>query len=199
MKVVLTKSVKIPLNVAYLNGTIIDVETTHFDASKGELLTVGFLSKEGILVFQRFNSTEDGFKKAVIKEIGNLVRPLYAFNKKMEENFLPIEIDRDLQVQHEAAFGALLSEGLLDHYNLLSDPCFNDEIPQFWDAWIATKNPLFLSKIVRHNCCCLTKEYYIKQKRVDEIQANKIQMLPCSAQLEKRFIQPQLGISKRGE
>jgi hypothetical protein len=29
-----------------LKGTIIDFETTHWDAEKGELLTAGFLSEE---------------------------------------------------------------------------------------------------------------------------------------------------------
>jgi hypothetical protein len=193
------KTIRIPLNLTNLDGTIIDVETTHFDATKGELLTAGFLAKNGITIIQRMNSTEVDFRKIVNNGIGDFMKPLYAFNKDMEERFLPVKIDNDLQSQQEAAFGALLNEGLLDHYGLLSDPCFNDDIPQFWEAWLITKNPIFVSKIVRHNCCCLAKEYYIKQKRMDRLETNKIQKLPSSAQLEMRFIRPQLGISKKVE
>lgn len=36
-----------------LDGTIIDFETTHWDVKKGELITAGFLSQEGVLIFQR--------------------------------------------------------------------------------------------------------------------------------------------------
>ena len=109
---------------------------------------------------------------------------------------MSIKVDNELQqIEREAAFGALLNEGLLEYYNALSDPCFNEEIPQFWNAWISTRNLLFISKIVRHNCCCLAKEYYLKQKRMDKLEPRKIQLLSCSAQLEKNFIRQQLGLN----
>jgi hypothetical protein len=34
-----------------LDGTIIDFETTHYDVTKGELITAGFLVKSGVLIF----------------------------------------------------------------------------------------------------------------------------------------------------
>jgi len=176
-----------------LEGTIIDFETTNWDVKTGELITAGFLSEEGIVILQRLELTEDEFKKRVIEEIEPKKRPWYAFHKKFEEEFLPIAIDIELQHETESAYGALLKEGLLIHYNLLCDPLFNEEIPRFWDAWKSTKDMLFVSKIVRHNCCCLAKEYYLKLKRIDKLDVGEIKPFPCSAPIEKEFIRNQLG------
>lgn len=177
-----------------LEGTIIDFETTGLDVTTGELITAGFLSEEGIVILQRLELTEDEFKKRVIEEIEPKKRPWYAFNKEFEEKFLPITIDIELQhLERESAFGALVKEGLLSHYNLLCDPLFNEEISSFWDAWKSTKDMLFVSKIVRHNCCCLAKEYYLKLKRMDKLDVGEIKPFPCSAPIEKKFIRNQLG------
>lgn len=178
-----------------LDGTIIDFETTHWDAKKGELITVGFLSQGGILILQRLEMPEDEFKKRAIEEIQTKKKPWYAFNKEFEEKFLPILIHNELQQrERESAFGALLEEGLLDHYSLLSDPLFNEEMKRFWDAWKSTNDMVFVSKIVRHNYCCLAKEYYLKLKRVDKLGVSEINRFPSSAQIEKRFIRRQLGL-----
>jgi hypothetical protein len=177
-----------------LEGTIIDFETTHWDVKKGELITAGFLSKQGIVTLQRLELTENEFKKRVIEEIQTKRRPWYAFNKEFEEKFLPIVTDKELQQnERESAFGALLEEGLLDHYGLLCDPLFNEEIHRFWNAWKSTKDMILVSKIVRHNYCCLAKEYYLKIKRIDKLGVNEIKPLPSSAQIEKRYIRKQLG------
>ena len=137
----------------------------------------------------------ESFKKAVSKELKLSKKPWYAFKKDVEERFLSVEIENELQLGTEAAFGSLLRGGLFSHYNELCDPCFGEEIPPFWDAWKSTKKLLFVSKIVRHNCCCLAKEYYLKQKWKDRIGPKKIERLLCSAQLEKKLIRKQLGVS----
>lgn len=176
-----------------LEGTIIDFETTHWDVEKGELITVGFLSKEEIVILQRLELTENEFKKMAIEEIQTKKRPWFAFNKEFEEKFLPITMDKELQQnEREAAFGALVDEGLLDHYGLLCDPLFNEEIPRFWNAWKSIKDMVFVSKIVRHNYCCLAKEYYLEQKRIDKLDVNQIKPFPSSAQIEKRYLRNQL-------
>src|SRR3990170_7959958 len=137
-----------------LEGTIIDFETTHWDVEKGELITVGFLSKEEIVILQRLELTENEFKKMAIEEIQTKKRPWFAFNKEFEEKFLPITMDKELQQnEREAAFGALVDEGLLNHYGLLCDPLFNEEVCRFWAAWKSTHDIVFVSKIVRHNYC----------------------------------------------
>ncbi len=121
-------------------GTIIDFETTHWDAEKGELLTAGFLSRDEIVILQRFEQAENTFKRSVIEEVQTKTRPWFAFNKKFEEAFVPMNIDIELQrIEREAAFRALLDEGLLNHYDLLCDPLFNGEIPRFWNLWKSTK------------------------------------------------------------
>jgi hypothetical protein len=178
-----------------LEGTIIDFETTHWDVEKGELITAGFLSKEGIVILQRLELAENEFKKMAIEEIQTKRRPWFAFNKEFEEKFLPIAIDKELQQnKREAAFGALVDEGLLDHYGLLCDPLFNEEIHRFWNAWKSTKDMVFISKIIRHNYCCLAKEYYLKQKRMDKLDVSQIKPLPSSAQIEKNYIRKQLEL-----
>ena len=187
------RKVKLSHGKLILDGAIIDFETTHWDVKRGELITAGFLSKEEIVILQRLELTENEFKKRVIEEIQTKKRPWYAFNKEFEEAFLPILIDNELQHEHESAFGALLEEGLLDNYNLLCDPLFNDEIGRLWSAWKSTKDMLFASKIVRHNYCCLAKEYYLKLKRIDRLDVNKIELFPSSAQIEKTHIRNQLG------
>lgn len=175
-----------------LKGTIIDFETTHWDVTKGELLTAGFLSENGVMILQRFESSEDMFKRRVIDEIQTKERPWFAFNKEFEEAFLPLSIDKELQQnEREAAFGALLGEGLLNHYDLLCDPLFNEEIHRFWNLWKSTKDMILLSKIIRHNYCCLAKEYYLKLKRIDKLDVAKINLLPSSAQIEKKYVRKQ--------
>jgi len=189
---------KIQINLRIvLDGTIIDFETTHWDINLGELITAGFLSDKGIVIYQRINSTEEEFKKILTSEIRNRKRPWCAFNKGFEEKFLQISIDNDLQ-QHEreSAFGALLNENLLDHYSALDDPCFNDEIKSFWEAYRATKDLVFLSKIIRHNYCCLVKEYYLNLRREKGFDPSEITPFPSSAKIEKKFIRKQLGIFK---
>lgn len=179
-----------------LEGTILDFETTHWDVKKGELITAGFLSNDGVVVLQRLGLTEDEFKKRVIEEIQTKRRPWYAFNKEFEEKFLPIMTDQELQKhERESAFGALLDEGLLDHYGLLCDPLFSEEVCRFWDAWKSTQDMVFVSKIVRHNYCCLAKEYYLKLKRVDKVEPTEIKPFLSSAAIEKKYLWPPLSIN----
>lgn len=75
------KIIKIPLKISNLGGTIIDIETTHLDPNKGELITAGFFSSEGITILQRLESSEANFKKAVAKEIKTAKKPWYGFKK----------------------------------------------------------------------------------------------------------------------
>jgi len=189
------KKIKIEWNIP-MKGSIIDVESTHYDATKGELITAGFLSKNGFTILQRVKSSEADFKTYVVDEMEAFERPFYAFKKDCEEGFCSnITIDCDLQVGQEATFIALRNEELLDHYNLLCDPLFNEEIPEYWKIWKITKNPILLSKIVRHNYCCLAKEYYLKLKRVDRIEPSQIKRFISSAALEKKCISPPLNIN----
>ena len=188
------KKIKIEWEIP-LKGSIMDIESTHYDATKGELITAGFLSKNGFTILQRVKSSEADFKAHVINEMEAFGRPLYAFKKECEEGFCGKTIDCDLQVGEEATYIALRNEGLLEHYNSLSDPLFNEEIPEFWKAWKNTDNPLFLSKIVRHNYCCLAKEYYLKLRRVDKVKPSEIARFLSSAPIEKRHIWPSLDIN----
>jgi hypothetical protein len=124
-------------------------------------------------------------------------RPSYAFNKKCEEGFCGKCIDFDLQGEAEAAFFALKDEGLVEHCNSLCDPLFNEEIPEFWSLWKNTRNPLLLSKIVRHNYCCLAKEYYLKLRRMDKIDPKEIRPFLSSAAIERIYIRPALDINPK--
>jgi len=188
------KKIKIEWNTP-MKGSIMDIESTHYDATKGELITAGFLSKNGFTILQRVKSSEADFKAYAINELEAFEKPVYAFMKECEEGFCGNTINYDLQIGKEAAFMALKNEGLLEHYNSLCDPLFNEEIPEYWKAWKITKNPLFLSKIVRHNYCCLAKEYYLKLKRVDKIEPSQIKRFISSAAIEKKCVWPPLDIN----
>ena len=186
------RSIKINFNLPLI-GTIIDFETTHYDVAQGELITAGFLLNSGVLIFQRLDLMESVFKEIIVKKMKSLTKPWYAFNKKFEESFIHLSFENELQKrEYESAFGALLEEELLEHYNSLCDPLFNDEVPRFWKAWKITNDKVFLSKIVRHNYCCLIKEYHLIQKRMRKLDVNNIKRFPSSAQMEKRYIQRQL-------
>ena len=178
-----------------LDGTIIDFETTHWKATRGEMITAGFLSESGFTILQRLESTEDQFKETVIEEMNTKQKPWYAFNKKIEESFCGLELNCDLQENHEATYVALRDNGLLENYNLLGDPLDGKEVPRFWDAWKSTKDLLFISKIIRHNYCCLVKEYYLKLIRIDKLDPNQISLLPPSIPIEKSMIREQLGLT----
>ena len=178
-----------------LDGTIIDFESTHWDARIGEIITAGFLSQSEFTILQRLESTKESFKKRVIEEMKTKKKPWYAFNKKIEEGFCGLEVDCDLQENREPSFIALKDSGLLEHYNLLGDPLDGKEIPRFWKAWKSTKDILFVSKIVRHNYCCLAKEYYLKLKRIDKLDLNMIEKFPPSVLIEKLEIRKQLGLT----
>lgn len=68
-----------------LDGTIIDFETTHYDVTKGELITAGFLVKSGVLIFQRLELIESEFKEMVVKKMKSMAKPWYAFNKNLKK------------------------------------------------------------------------------------------------------------------
>jgi len=40
-------------------GSIIDIESTHYDAVAGELITAGFLSEDGFTIIQRVESNSE--------------------------------------------------------------------------------------------------------------------------------------------
>jgi hypothetical protein len=187
------KVIQIPYK-PILQGTILDFEATHFDAKQGELITAGFLSIDGFKIFQRLNLDEKEFTSKVIENMRVSNRPWYAYHKKVEEDFCGLEIDCDLQDSREATYIALRNAGLLDHYNSLCDPLFNDEVPFFWNVYLNTRNSLPLSKIVRHNYCCLVKEYYLKLRKVDGYEPENIRRLLSSAPIEKIYIRQGLEV-----
>jgi hypothetical protein len=179
-----------------VQGTIVDFEGTHFNADKGELVTAGFLSNDGFTIVQRCNLAESEFKATIIDRMQRCEKPWYAYHKQCEEGFSGLTIERELQDGRESTYTALRRYGLLEHYNALCDPLFNEEIPAFWDVWTNTRNLLFLSKIVRHNYCCLAKEYYLKLRKEDTCTLDDIPRLRSSAPIEKNYIRPLLHFER---
>jgi hypothetical protein len=190
----LVRQIRIDRKMSF-DGSIMDIESTHYEAARGELITAGFLSANGFTIFQRVKLNDADFKAKVAEEMEAFRRPLYAFNKKCEEGFCGRNIDFDLQHEREAAYSALKNEGLLEHYNSLCDPLFNEEVPEFWRLWMDTGSLLLLSKIMRHNYCCLAKEYYLKLRRMDKTDPERIVPFLSSAAIEKIYIRPALNIN----
>lgn len=178
------------LNLGFC-GSIVDVETTDLLPSTGELVTVGVLSGDGIRIFQRTGGLEE-FTKSLPE--GIFESPLYAFNRSFEERFLEVKVNCDLQNGFESGFAALKGEGLLSLYNRLNDPLINREIPSYWEAYWTLRNPIFLRKIVRHNYCCLCKEYYLKVRRVDGVKVSEIKPFISSAIFEAKWIRPKIAL-----
>jgi len=174
-------------------GSIVDVETTDILPEHAEMVTFGYLSGNRLGVFQRTGGLSE-FERSVKDFTKSLDTPLYAFSRGFEESFLDVKVNVDLQNGLESSFAALKTEGLVSLYNRLNDPLINNEVPSYWEAYKTLRNPVFLSKIVRHNYCCLCKEYYLKLRRIDGLKVSEIRSFVSSAIFEAKWIKPKLDV-----
>ena len=182
-----------------IKGCVVDVETTGLTSSTGELVTCGVLRDSGLSIIQRTEESSKEFLEFVRAELVNLERPLYAFNKSFEEGFCHVPISCNLQLYEESTYYALKRDGLLSLYNLLGDPLRGAEVPVFWSAYMPLHEPIFLSKIIRHNYCCLVKEYYLKLVRFDGVDVEQIEPMLNSQLIEAKWIFPKLEALKGHE
>ena len=182
-----------------IKGCVVDVETTGLTARIGELITCGILRDSGLSVIQRTEESNSEFTKYVNVTLAELERPLYAFNKAFEEGFCHVPISCNLQFYEESTYYALKRDGLLSLYNLLGDPLRGAEVPVFWSAYMSLHEPIFLSKIIRHNYCCLVKEYYLKLVRFDGVDVGQVEPLINSAIIEAKWIALKLEALKGHE
>jgi len=62
-------------------GSIIDIESTHYDAVAGELITAGFLSEDGFTIIQRVESSDTDFRVSVDKAMTTFKEPIMLSTK----------------------------------------------------------------------------------------------------------------------
>jgi hypothetical protein len=173
MKSAIVREWRMPL---LLQGTIIDVETTAIRPEEGELLTLGMFFGEKVLIYQRADPTPEG-KAAFWKRIENWVefcpRPYFAYNKSFEERWLGTGIDSDLMEKwkREAEKRVVdvntrrtmkwpkVSEliSLPHEYYGLND-IDGKEVPQLWEEYRKSLDPVLLERIIYHNLYDLIRE-----------------------------------------
>ena len=72
---------------ATITGAIIDIETTGLDPSESEIITVGTIMKDRMVILQRRGSPDE-FYKRMDEILSVLPTPVYAYVASFEGNFL---------------------------------------------------------------------------------------------------------------
>jgi len=137
---------------AFLYGTLIDIETTGLPYESAEVITLGLISGNRLQIIQR--TKEEDFCKQALRRLKGLPRPYYAFNKDFEEQFLGIEIDRELQAhKYERKREAIRIAGLTDPFRGKGAHVVNA-----WNRYNSTRDKRCLRHIILHNRACLLLE-----------------------------------------
>jgi len=165
---------RVHLNVSIPRGTIVDIETTGLDPNRDEIITLGYVAGSQLIVLQRTAKRKDKFYEAVRTEIGNLPRPLYAYNAEFEELFirqqlgLKREVVKDLfRPWRDRADAIGMKWPKLD--DLVSEPeiYFQDkritgrDVPVIWRRFLAKGDTRLLEPIVKHNQSDLLRSLYL--------------------------------------
>ena len=91
---------RIALALALEKGSLIDFETTGFPwdprSSHHEIVTLGYLSGNTIVVTQRKTKDKSPFYSEIDRIISKLPKPFFAYNVGFEKAMLEIELDRKL-------------------------------------------------------------------------------------------------------
>lgn len=139
----------------FFDGSVIDVETTQ----KGNITCFGFISgsRGSSCISDRYDLSD--MRPYIIKILGSLKQPFYAFNKKFEETCfkkldLDVSIANEIQLfPFEKKLRAIQITHNIDPFNGDGYKCIIA-----WENYIRTKNVSFLNKILLHNKTCLIQE-----------------------------------------
>jgi len=183
MKTSLIVTMELPVKI--VKGTLIDIETTGLNPSEDEIVTLGCVIGNKILVIQRRVMEEDAYCiELKEKVISKLPEPYYAYNSEFESSFF----QEKLGIQAEWVDLMEPWRGIADRLGfrwprlieLVRDPeiYFNlpritgREVPTIWKAFVKTKDEELLRLIVKKNMGDLLKELYllIVYSYFDEIQ-----------------------------
>ena len=81
--------------LAMQNGTLVDFETTGIPGKTRtcEVLTLGYFSENKVVIVQRKSKEKRPFYSEIIKTLGNLPRPFYAYNASFERDIMKTELE----------------------------------------------------------------------------------------------------------
>src|SRR3989441_11736030 len=121
----IVRSSRVP---ALLRGTIVDIETTGVSADRDNLITVGILTNGAYRIYQATDGSD--MLRPLRPILQDLPRPIYAFNKGVEESFLQIPVDRELQLRpYESKDDAI-------RISVISDPLGHGRwVPPEWHEY----------------------------------------------------------------
>lgn len=141
------------------NGSIIDIETSGLDEKIHEITCCGILS--GDIIRQYYQEKPIGLDiNELVYELLQYPSPSHAFNKNMEERFLRINID--IEIQKPNGFGRYIPK----HEIITIAPFMSGDIldgigskcVDLWKIYKETNDFADLNVILRHNKSCLLQE-----------------------------------------
>jgi DNA polymerase III epsilon subunit-like protein len=165
---------KLSLLVSIPKGALIDIETTGIDPVNDEILTLGFVAKNNLVIIQRRTKSKDRFYQEISELLTTLSAPFYAYNLGFEQEFLENQLGvkcagtdlfKPWQDRAEKKYGIKWPK--LD--DLISEPEFyydekrirGEDVPVLWKKFLKSKKEKFLALIMRHNQSDLLRELYL--------------------------------------
>ncbi len=151
-----------------LQGSIVDIETTGLSPKIDSVITVGLVHNNVCEIFQRTHEAD--ICQLLDQKLRSLPRPIYAFNKRFEESFLGIVVDRELQSRpFESRNEAIQVSGVCDPLGS------GLRVPGEWWAYAVDRGLYHLNRIIAHNLADLRHELCLATIRAPETNHNELQ------------------------
>jgi uncharacterized protein YprB with RNaseH-like and TPR domain len=167
------KTLSFKLPVKMLRGTLIDIETTGRDVSMDEIITLGYVSGDRLIIIQRTSESPQHFYSHISSVIRGLNRPFYAYNMQFEKKFLSKKLH--IELRGEDLFRPV--KGLaekrsekwpkLDELIIVSKKYLGLEripskkVPWLWKKYLREGKEEYLGKIIGHNLSDLLKSLWL--------------------------------------
>lgn len=139
----------------YLNGSVIDIETDHYD----KVTCFGVIcGSVGTQIIRYSTDTYNDFLIKCYELLQVCKRPFWAYNKKFEEKILDIKVDKELMPVDSggkwvAKRDCIKVFGLADPFGGVGALCM-----EAYDKYLSTQNDFYLKQIQTHNKACLLQE-----------------------------------------
>ena len=169
----MAKVVRHHLLVSVPKGALIDIETTGKNEHEDEILTLGYVDRNEIIVVQRTSKSRSSFYREIEHVIRRLDKPFYAYNIEFEEKFLRAQLGLRIRgvdlfrPWQELAGETCKKWPKLDE--LVTEPeeyfelerTTGSDIPVLWRRYCRTRETGLLNRIIRHNQSDLLRELYL--------------------------------------
>lgn len=69
-------------------GVVLDIETTGLDPEKDEIITLGYIRENSLVILQRAETASSRFYQAIKSELRTISQPIFAYYAEFERGFL---------------------------------------------------------------------------------------------------------------